>query len=71
MKSITEDAKLKRTDYTNHSIRSTVMSNLDSKGFEARHITAISGHKSEATIKEYSVKCPENKKEKCPMHWLT
>ena len=48
-------------DYTNHSIRSTVITTLDTAGYEARHIMAISSHKSEATIKEYSCKCLENK----------
>ena len=62
MKTLAKDAKLERNDYTNHSIRSTVISNLDRNGFEGRHIQAVSGHKSEATIKECSVKCPENKK---------
>ena len=62
MKQLCVDAKLSRLDYTNHSIRSTCITNLDKYGFEARHITAVSGHKSEATVKEYSVKCPENKK---------
>ena len=62
MKTLMTDAKLTNKEYTNHSIRSTVVSNLDRSGFEARHITTISGHKSEATIKEYSVKCPDVKK---------
>ncbi len=44
--------------YTNHCIRSTCITLLNSSGFEGRHITVISGHKSEATIKTYSVKCP-------------
>ena len=49
-------------EYTNHSIRATVISTLDAAGFEARHIITLSSHKSESTIKEYSTKCPENKK---------
>ena len=56
--------------YTNHSIRATVISTLDKEGFEARHITALSSHKSEATIREYSVKCPEIKKKEM-FHSLT
>ena len=48
-------------NYTNHSIRSTVISTLDKAGFEARHIMHLSSHKSESTIKEYAAKCPENK----------
>ena len=48
--------------YTNHSIWATVISHLDKSGFEACHIIALSSHKSEATIKEYSVVCPSNKR---------
>ena len=48
--------------YTNHSIRATVITRLDNDGFEARHIIQLSSHKNESTIKEYSVKCPENKR---------
>lgn len=40
--------------YTNHSIRVTCVTVLDSKNFEARHIMAISKHKSEALIRSYS-----------------
>ena len=54
--------------YTNHSIRATVITMLDKAGFEARHIIHLSSHKSENTIKEYSVKCPEDKKDKCLSH---
>ena len=49
-------------DYTNHSNRSTVITNLDRAGFEARHIMRLSSHKSESTIKEYATKCPEGKR---------
>ena len=49
-------------DYTNHSIRSTVITTLDDAGFEGCHIIQLSSHKSEATIKNYSRKCPENKR---------
>ena len=62
MKILSENAALVSGEYTNHSICSTCISWLDSSGFEARYITAISIHKSESTIKEYSVKCPENKR---------
>ena len=61
MKFLSQDLKL-NTEYTNHSIRSTVITTLDNAGFEARHIMQLSSHKNEATIKEYSVKCPENKR---------
>ncbi len=47
---------------TNHCICSTCITLLNKSGFEGCHIVAISGHKSEATIKSYSVKCPTNKK---------
>ena len=58
---LTKNVKLDG-DYTNHSIRATVISKLDDAGYEARHIMAISSHKSEATIKEYATKCPEKKR---------
>ena len=44
---------LQSKEYTNHSIRVTCISKLDMCGFEARHITAISSHKSESTICEW------------------
>ena len=47
--------------YTNHSIRSTVITRLDMDGFEAHHIMKLLSHKKEATIKEYTVQCPDNK----------
>ena len=62
MKTLSKEANLSSNRYTNHSIRSTCITRLDNNGFEARHITAISSHKSESTIREYSVKCPENKR---------
>ena len=60
MKNLSENAKLSR-NYTNHCIQKTCIVTLDKSGFEARHIIAVSSHKSEATIHEYSEKCPENK----------
>ena len=62
MKFLCKDANLSCLDYTNHSIRSTCLSKLDESGFEARHIIAVSGHKSESTIKKYAKKCPDTKK---------
>ena len=62
MKYLSKNAKLPPNNYTNHSIRATVIGTLDTKGFEARHITAISSHKNESTIKTYSKRCPEPKK---------
>ena len=38
------------------------MTLLNEKGFEARHICAVSSHKNEATIRNYTVKCPDTKK---------
>ena len=48
--------------YTNHSIRSTVITTLDRDGFEARHIIQLSSHKSESTVKEYAPKCTDSKR---------
>ena len=50
------------TACTNHSIRATVINNLDRAGFEACHIIQLSTHKSESTIKEYAPKCSDSKK---------
>ncbi len=50
-------------NFTNHCIRAIALTHLDTDGFEARHIMAVSGHKNESTIKSsYSVKCHDNKK---------
>ena len=49
-------------EYTNHSIRATVINTLDTAGFEARHIIKLTSHKNESTVKEYATKCPENKR---------
>ena len=48
--------------YINHSIRPTNIETLDTAGFEARHICAASGHRSEETIKCYAHRCPPKKK---------
>ena len=61
MKLLSERAKLSQI-YTNHCIRASVVTKLDSQGFEARHIMTVSSHKSENSIKTYFAKCPENKK---------
>ena len=58
---ISQDLKLDG-QYTNHSIRSTVIRTLDRDGFEARHIIQLSSHKSESTIKEYTPKCTDSKR---------
>ena len=55
--------KLELSDlYTNHCIQATCMQVLDDAGFEARHIIALSSHKSESTVKKYATKCPDSKK---------
>lgn len=61
MKKLSVNAGLS-TKYTNHSIRSTVITAWDNSNIEARHIIGISGHKSEETIKCYSKRCPTKKK---------
>ena len=50
------------TIYANHCTRGTVLCTLDAAGFEARHIMAMSGNRSESSIKKYAVKCPDSKK---------
>ena len=62
MKYLIKWANLDGKDYTNHSIRATCIGTLDTRGFEAHHISAISSHKNESTICTYSTKCPEGKK---------
>lgn len=53
MKNLSAAAKLSFL-YTNHSIRTTTNTILDKNGFEARHIMAVSGHKSESSIRSYA-----------------
>ena len=62
MKHLMKDVKLSNPEYTNHSIRATVITSLSDSGYEARHIIAVTGHRSESTVKQYAKKCPENKK---------
>ena len=61
MKNLSKNASLSN-EYKNHSIRATVVTNLDNKGFKARHIMATTGHKSEISIKNYSCRCPTTKR---------
>jgi hypothetical protein len=49
--------------YTNHSLRATCVTSLDNAGFASRDIMAVSGHKSESSLKHY-VKTSDAKK-KC------
>ena len=60
MKHISQDAQLSKI-YTNHSIRATTDTTLDSNNIEARHIQAVSDHKSEATIHTCAKYCPPSK----------
>ena len=61
MKHMSVDIELNDLTYTNHCIHSTVLNELGGK-YEARHLMSLSSHKSESSIKQYAVKCPENKK---------
>ena len=45
MKILSEKAVLNKV-YTNHCLRATCVTTFDQQGFEARHIMAVSGHKS-------------------------
>ncbi|CAC5420454.1 unnamed protein product [Mytilus coruscus] len=49
--------------YTNHCLRATAITLLDQDGFEARDIMAVSGHRSENSIRSYS-RTDEGKKRK-------
>ena len=60
MKNLSSKASLSKI-YTNHSIWHTVVTTLDEK-YEAHHIMAQTGHKSENSIKNYSKKCSSTKK---------
>ena len=52
MKCISKEAELSKI-YTNHSIRATAVTILDKCGYGARHIMAVSGHKSESSLRSY------------------
>ena len=62
MKYLAKELKLSNLDYTNHSIRATCITLLDRAQFEARHIIAVTGHRSESTIKKYARGCSNEKK---------
>ena len=53
MKNLSKQLNLSKL-YTNHSLRATTITLLDNKGFKARHIMSISGHKTESSIRSYS-----------------
>ena len=48
--------------YTNHCLRATSVTVLDSSHFPGRHIMTISGHKSETSLKHYSHRTNEETK---------
>ena len=60
MKDISRAADLSK-EHTNHSMRATAVTVPDHSNFEARHIMRVSGHKSEASIRIYSLRLSENK----------
>lgn len=53
MPAISTNARLSQR-YTNHSLRATTVHKLDSNDFSGRHITSITGHKSESSLKTYT-----------------
>ena len=61
MSNISKDAELSVT-YTNHCIRATCITNLDSKGIDTRHIVGISGHKNTYRIMSNSSRLSEEKR---------
>ena len=61
MKNLFKNAELSNI-YMNHCIWASVVTSLDEQGFEAHHIMAITGHKSENSFKSYASKCPERKR---------
>ena len=63
MKKLSTDAELSYI-YTNHSIRATAVTVLDECGYKARHIMAVSGHKSENSIRSYAARTSLSKKRK-------
>ena len=52
MKEISKDASLSRM-YTNHSVRATAITLWANSGLTDREIMAISGHRSEASLRSY------------------
>lgn len=64
MADLLTEAQLSK-QYTNHSIRSTVIGILEEL-FQGRHVIGLSGHKSENTIKQYARRLqPKKKHEMC------
>lgn len=63
MSTISEMADLS-VRYTNHCLRATAVHLLDSAQFAGRHIMTITGHKSETSLKTYTVFTDEKTKRK-------
>ena len=61
MVKISEYGNLSRK-YKNHSVRATSITVLDTAGISGRHITKVSGHKSEGSLKSYSHHVSDAKK---------
>ena len=70
MSSISKELKLSQK-HTNHCFRATAVSLLDECNFEAHHIMRVSGHKSESSIRSYSVFRLSEVKRKEISHALT
>ena len=62
MSLISKQAQLSRP-YTNHCIRATCISILDSMGFSARDICQISGHANEGSLSSYIGKANDGRKQ--------
>ena len=62
LRHLSEELNLSQDDYTN-CVRATLLENLDENGSEARHIIAMSGHRSESSIKKHARKCPPKKRD--------
>lgn len=64
MKEISKEANLSRI-YTNHSVRATAITLWANAGLSDREIMAISGHRSEASLRSYHQQPSVNQLRKC------